>query len=332
VFILRNAAGMTAKLTGHGATLMALEVPDRGGRLVDVVLGFDEPSRYRGDHPCFGATVGRVANRIRGARFTLDGVEYTLAKNDGPHSLHGGAAGFDKRPWAATTGDGPEGSWVRFARTSPSGEEGYPGTVQATVTYRVTPKNELVIEMRATTDRATLVNLAHHSYWNLSGQGNVLAHELQLFCDRYTPNDASLVPSGTIELVAGTPYDFTRPKRIGDDLATMGGDPPGYNVNFVVKDDPTTMGIRDVARVVDPATGIVMELSSNEVGVHLYTANFLDGTVRGKGGVAYARHAGLCLETQKFPDAIHHPAWPSPILRPGEPYAHVMVHRFSTRS
>jgi aldose 1-epimerase len=331
MFVLESAAGMSARLTGHGATLMALEVPDRRGRPTDVVLGFDAPARYRGDHPCFGATVGRVANRIACACFTLDGAEYALAKNDGPNALHGGPCGFDKRDWEASDGDGPEGAWVRFLRTSPAGEEGYPGTLQASVTYRVTPARELVIEMRATTDRPTIVNLAHHSYWNLSGHasGDVLGHELQLFCELHTPSGASRVPTGTIERVAGTAYDFTRPKRIERALAEMGGDPPGCDVNFVVSGEAGVL--RPVARLEDPVSGIVMELSSTEPGVQLYTANHLDGTLRGKGGAAYARHAGLCLETQKYPDAIHHPEWPSPVLRPGEVYSHVMVHRFSTR-
>ncbi len=325
---------MAARLTDHGATLVALDVPDRAGRPTDVVLGFDTLDGYRGDHPCFGATVGRVANRIAGARFALDGEEYALAKNDGPHTIHGGARGFDRRVWAATTGEGPEGAWVSFTRTSSDGEEGYPGTVEASVTYRLTPANELVIEMGATTDRPTLVNLAHHSYWNLAGHasGDVLGHVLQLSSDHYTPNDATRVPRGTIEPVAGTPHDFTRPKRLGQDLARTGGDPAGYDVNFVVTGRPWRAGeLRKVARVEAPASGIVMDLSATEPGVQLYTANFLDGTLRGKGGASYGRHAGFCLETQKYPDAVHHPEWPSPILRPGERYRHVMVHRFSVR-
>jgi aldose 1-epimerase len=326
---LENAAGMVAMLTPYGATLMALDVPDRGGRSTDVVLGFPEPGDYQRDHPCFGATVGRVANRIAGARFTLDGVEHLLAKNDGPHAIHGGVRGFDKHVWEATPGEGAGGAWVSFTRTSPDGEEGYPGTLEATVTYRVTPASELVIEMSATTDRVTLVNLAHHSYWNLEGHasGDVLGHDLQLFCDHYTPNGATLVPSGTIEPVGGTPYDFTKPRKIGRDLAKMGGDPPGYNVNFVV--NGRAGELRPVARAEAPTSGIVMEVLSTEHGVQLYTANYLDGTLKGKSGARYARHAGFCLETQKYPDAIHHPEWPAPILRPGQAYRHVMVHRFS---
>lgn len=331
MYTLKNTSGMVAKITNYGAILMELDVPDRSGKPVDVVLGFDKVEDYFGDHPAFGATVGRVANRIANGTFTLDGKDYTLAKNNGPHTLHGGVKGFDKHVWDATSGQGEDGAWVTLSRTSPDGEEGFPGTLKATVTYRLTRKNELVIEMTATTDRPTLVNLANHTYWNLGGHasGDVLGQTLQLSCDRYTPNDVTTVPKGTIEEVAGTPFDFTKPKKIGQDVARMGGDPPGYDGNFVVNGEAGAL--RPVARAEDATTGIVMELSATEPGVQLYTANYLNGTIKGKGGAVYARHGGFCLETQKYPDAIHHPAWPSPILRPGETYRHVMVHRFSTR-
>jgi aldose 1-epimerase len=330
-FTLENGAGMVAKLTSYGAILMELHVPDRTGKPIDVVLGFDTPKDYAGDQPHFGATIGRVANRIAGASFTLDGKVYPLAKNSGSSSLHGGDRGFDKHVWDATQGEGADGVWVTFTRRSPDGEEGYPGTLEVVVTYRLTRKNELVIEMSATTDRPTLVNLAHHTYWNLAGHasGKVLDQELQLFCDAYTPNDAAAVPKGTIEPVTGTPYDFTRPKRIGQDLAKVGGDPPGYDVNFVVRGSPGEL--RAVARAADPTSGIVMDVSATEPGVQLYTGNFLDGTLRGKGGTVYGRHSAFCLETQKYPDAVHHPEWPSPVLRPGATYHHMMVHRFSTQ-
>ncbi len=309
---------------------MQLSVPDRAGKPTDVVLGFDRVEDYRRDHPCFGATVGRVANRIGGGGFTLDGRDYVLAKNDGQNTLHGGARGFDKRVWEATSGEDASGSWVCFARTSPDGEEGFPGNLDATVTYRLTPSSELVIEMTATTDQPTLVNLAHHTYWNLGGHasGDVLGQELQLFCDHYTPNGATHVPTGAIEPVAGTPYDFTRPKAIGQDLPGGGG-VPGYNENFVVNGEQGEL--RPVARAWDPRSGIAMELLATAPGVQLYTANYLDGTVKGKGGAAYARYAGFCLETQSFPDSIHHPGWPSTVLRPAEIYHHRMIHRFSAR-
>lgn len=329
VWTLRNANGMVAKLTNFGTILMELHVPDRKGVAADVVLGFDKPEDYYGGHPYFGATAGRVANRIANASFTLDGTVFPLTANNGPHSLHGGTKGFDKFVWDATSGDDDDGAWVAFRRTSPDGEEGFPGTLQATVLLRLTPRNELRVEMEATTDKPTLVNLVHHSYWNLAGHasGDVLGQELRLFCDRYTPGDATLVPKGTIEPVAGTPYDFTKPKRIGLDLAKTGGDPAGYDTNFVV--DGKIGELRPVARAVDPESGRVMEVFATEPGVQLYTGNFLDGSVKGKGGAVYRKHAGFCLETQKYPDAVHHPEWPSPVLRPGQTYRHVMVHRFS---
>ena len=330
-YTLKNAAGMTAKFTNYGTILTELHVPDRDGKFGDVVLGFERAEDYLKGHPFFGAVAGRVANRIGNASFTLDGKEYPLAKNNGPHTLHGGKKGFDKHVWDATQGDGPEGAWISFTRTSPDGEEGFPGTLKATVLYRLTPKNELVVEMTATTDKPTLVNLAHHTYWNLAGQGSgpVLGQEMQLFCDRYTPGDDTLVPKGTIEPVAGTPYDFTKPKKIGQDLEKTGGKPTGYDTNFVVNGKAGEL--RPAARVVDPGSGRVMELLTTEPGVQFYTGNFLDGSVKGKGGAVYMKHAGFCLETQKYPDAIHHPDWPSPILRPGETYRHVMVHRFSVQ-
>ena len=331
VYTLRNAHGMVAKLTNFGTILTELHVPGRDGKTADVVLGFDQPEGYLKGHPFFGATAGRVANRIGNAAFSLDGKEYTLAKNNGPHTLHGGVKGFDKYVWEAANGEGSDGAWVSFTRTSPDGEEGFPGTVKATVLYRLTAKNELVVELSASCDKPTLVNLAHHSYWNLAGHssGSILEQELQLSCDRYTPGDATLVPKGTIEPVAGTPYDFRKSKKIGQDLAKTGGDPVGYDTNFVVNGKAGEL--RPVARVVDPASGRVLELLSTEPGVQFYTGNFLDGSVKGKGGAVYAKHAGFCLETQKYPDAVHHPEWPSPILRPGATYRHVMVHRFSTQ-
>jgi aldose 1-epimerase len=331
LYTLRNENGMVAKITNFGTILTELHVPDRAGKTADVVLGFDSPEGYLKGHPFFGATAGRVANRIGNAKFTLDGKDYTLARNNGPHTLHGGVKGFDKHVWDATPGEGSDGAWVSFTRTSPDGEEGFPGTVQATVKYRLSPDNELLVEMSATTDRPTLVNLAHHTYWNLAGHGSgsVLEQELQLYCDRYTPGDETLVPKGTIEAVAGTPYDFRKAKKIGRDLAKTGGDPVGYDTNFVV--NGKAGGLRPVARASDPVSGRVMELSATEPGVQFYTGNFLDGSVKGKGGAVYAKHAGFCLETQKYPDAVHHPEWPQPILRPGETYRHVMVHRFSTQ-
>lgn len=331
VWTLTGAGGVVAKVTNFGTIITELHVPDRNGKTADVVLGFDGPAGYYGGHPFFGCTAGRVANRIANATFELDGKTYTLAKNNGPHTLHGGAKGFDKYVWDAETGEGAEGPWIRFTRVSPDGEEGYPGNLTATVTYTVTPKNELKVEMTATTDKPTLVNLAHHTYWNLGGHGSgdVLGHQLQLFCDQYTPGDATLVPKGTIEPVAGTPFDFRKPKAIGQDIAKSGGDPVGYDGNWVV--NGATGDLVPVAKVVEPKSGRIMELFATEPGVQFYTGNFLDGSVKGKGGAVYAKHAGFCLETQKYPDAVHKKDWPSPVLRPGTTYRHVMIHRFSAK-
>jgi aldose 1-epimerase len=330
VFTLTNRHGLIARLTEYGALLMELHVPDLYGRLDDVVLGFDTPERYAKGNPFFGCTAGRVANRIAGSRFTLDGKEHVLPANDGPHQLHGGPQGFDKKLWKGEGGTGPDGPFVRFSRLSPDGEEGYPGNLDVSVTYRLTNDDELRIEMTATTDRPTLVNLAHHTYWNLGGHdsGDVLAHELALAASRYTPADAALIPTGVIAPVAGTPFDFTRPKRVGKDIVRTGLSGPGYDHNFAV--DAADGALRRVALLRDPRSGRTMELLSGEPGVQLYTGNFLDGTLKGKKGALYPRHAGLCLETQKFPDAVHHPAWVQPVLRPGEIYRHVMVHRFRT--
>ena len=312
VFTLRNGR-ITARLTDVGASLMALEVPDGRGRLEDVVLGFDEPQRYLENRPYFGCTTGRVANRIAGARFALDGREHRLAANDGRHHLHGGVQGFGRQLWESRA----SGDAVTFARTSPEGEDGYPGTLAVTVTYRLAA--ELTIDMSATTDRATVVNLANHTYWNLAGHaaGDVRAHELEILADRYTPNDSTRGPVGTIEPVAGTRYDFRVPRVIGGE----------YDENFVVLGRAGEL--RTVARAREPRSGRRLEVLTTEPGVQLYTGNFLDGSVRGKGGVAYAKHGGFCLETQRFPDAVHHAEWPTVVLRPGETYRHAMVLRFS---
>lgn len=328
VYTLTNRNGLVAKLTNYGAILMELHVPDRNGRSADVVLGFDRPDIYAAGNPYFGATAGRCANRIARARFTLDGKEHQLTANDGVHHLHGGKRGFDKQLWEGRAGESSEGSFVEFSRTSPDGEEGYPGELKVVVTYLLTDKDELHVEMCAGSDRPTLCNLAHHTYWNLGGHGSgdVLNHELQLDCSRYTPADETLIPTGVLAPVAGTPLDFTRPKKVGRDYVKAGLPTAGYDHNFVV--DSADGSVRRIARLRDPDSGRVMELYSGEPGVQLYTGNFLDGSMKGKHGVFYPRHAGLCLETQKFPDAIHHPEWPQPVLRPGRPYRHLMIHRF----
>jgi aldose 1-epimerase len=329
LFTLTNRNGLIVRITNYGAIVTELHVPDRNGRLADVVLGFETPDRYRGAHPYFGAIVGRVANRIANAQFSLEGTRYAVAPNDAPHHLHGGRRGWDKVVWTATPADTAEGPSLELTYVSPDGEEGYPGTVRARTVYTLTHDNELKVEMQAATDRTTVVNMAHHSYWNLAGHdsGTVLDHVLTLYADRYTPG-TPMVPDGRVAPVAGTPFDFTTPKRIGRDLQATGGTPTGYDHNFVVNGDPNQL--RPVARVEDPTSGRVMTVTANQPGVQFYTGNFLDGSQKGK-GATYVRHAGLCLETQKFPNAINVEGWRDQvILRPGQPYRHVMVHAFST--
>jgi aldose 1-epimerase len=330
VFTLANRNGLKARLTNYGAVLMELQVPDRKGRLADVVLGFDGPQGYAAGNPYFGCIAGRCANRIARGRFTLDGRDHQLSINNGPHHLHGGTSGFDKKLWEGEAGEGPDGPCVRFSLTSPDGDEGYPGTLHVRVVYVLTQGNELRIEMEAETDRPTLCNLVHHSYWNLAGHasGDVLSHELELACRRTTEVDDALIPTGRVVDVRGGPLDFTSPKPVGRDHVKAGLPLPGYDHNFVV--DGADGTLRRVARLKEPRSGRVLELYSGEPGLQLYTGNFLDGSVKGKGGTWYARHAGLCLETQKFPDAIRHPEWAQPVLRPGRVYRHVMVHRFLT--
>ncbi len=327
LYTLTNAHGLVAKITDYGAIVTELHVPDRAGQLADVVLGFETLDGYLAGHPYFGAIVGRVANRIGNAEFTLEGTRYALQANDPPHHLHGGTTGWDKAVWSATPVLRADGPALELTYVSKDGEEGYPGTVTARTVYTLTSDNELTVEMQATTDGTTLVNMAHHSYWNLGGHdsGTILAHELTLYADRYTPG-SPVVPDGRIAPVAGTPFDFTSPTAIGNELKRAGGLPIGYDHNFVVNGEPGQL--RPVARLADPASGRVMVVSADRPGVQFYTGNFLDGSTRGK-GATHVQHAGLCLETQAFPNAINVPGWQDQvILRPGRTYRHVMVHAF----
>ena len=329
LYTLTNKNGLIARITNYGAIVTELHVPDRTGKLADVVLGFESLDGYLAGHPYFGAIAGRVANRIRNAEFTLEGTRYKLAANDKPHHLHGGTKAWDKVVWTAKTADTADGPSIEFTYVSKDGDEGYPGTVTARTVYTLTHNNELKVEMQATTDRTTLVNMAHHSYWNLAGHnsGTVLDHELTLYADRYTPG-TPMVPDGRVLAVTGTPFDFTTAKRIGRDLKQAGGNPTGYDHNFVVNGEPNQL--RQVARLRDPKSGRVMAVAANQPGVQFYTGNFLDGSHKGK-GATYVQYAGLCLETQKFPNAINIPDWQNQvILRPGQPYRHVMIHTFST--
>ena len=329
LYTLVNAHGLTAQVMTYGGILTSLRVPDRAGKFADVVLGFKGVGEYVKDSPYFGAMVGRVGNRIRDAKFELDKKKYTLAVNNKPNHLHGGVKGWDKVIWAAAPAETPDGPSLKLSYVSVDGEEGYPGTVKATVTYTLTNRNELRVVMHATTDKTTIVNIVHHSYWNLAGEGSglITAHVLTLHADRYTPGDP-MVPTGEIKPVAGSPFDFTTGKAIGADLKAAGGDPVGYDHNFVV--NGTAGQLRPVAVLKDPASGRVMTLEADQPGVQFYSGNFLDGKLVGKGGHAYPQYSGLCLETQKFPNAINIKSWRSQvILKRGQSYDHTMIHRFS---
>lgn len=329
VFTLTNHAGCVAKLITYGATLTELHVPDRDGHLGDVVLGFDNLRQYETESPYFGCTTGRVANRIAGGQFSLDGVDYQLAVNNGPHHLHGGTRGLDKVVWDAKQAESDEGPAVRFTYKSPDGEENYPGNLSLEVVYTLTHKNELIIDYQASTDRATPVNLTHHSYFNLAGPGNgdVLDHLLHIYAHRYTESNETLVPTGRIMAVKDTPLDFTQLTQIGARIDQVAG---GYDLNYVV-DDVTGTTLDPAAEVYEPTSGRWMSIHTTEPGLQFYTGNFLDGTLTGKGGVKYERHFGFCLETQHFPDSVNQPSFPSIILQPGETYTHTIVHRFAVQ-
>jgi aldose 1-epimerase len=331
LFTLTNANGLVARITNYGGIVVGLEVPDRNGTLGDVVLGLDTLEAYRRSRLYFGATVGRVGNRIAGARFELDGRAYSLAANHAPSHLHGGTKGWDKVVWAAEAVDTRSGPSLRLTHESPDRDEGYPGAVHAATTYTLTDDDALAIEMTATAERTTIVNMVHHSYFNLDAEaaGDVLDHELQLFARTWTPG---MPPDGEVLPVAGTPFDFTRPKPIGRDLASAGspggGTPSGYDSNWIVDGSPAAL--RPVARLRDPRSGRVMTLEANQPGVQFYSGVFLDGTSRGKGRT-HTRYSGLCLETQAIPNAINVPAWRDQvILAPGATYRHQTIYGFET--
>lgn len=329
-FDLKNAKGMEVRLAAYGARVTSIKVPDRNGHFADVVLGFDtvEPYRSSPKKPYLGVTLGRYAGRIANGLFTLDSVEHVLAKNNGPNHNHGGVIGFDKVVWDAKQ----TGNSVTFHRTSPNGEEGYPGNLDVCVTYTLTDKNELIIDYRATTDRATPVNLSNHSYFNLAGEGSetVLLHDLKINADGMLPIDKTSVPTGTIMPVADTPFDFRQPKPVGRDIdqpneQLVNGS--GYDHTFVLnprKDDTLPAAI-----LYEKSSGRMMKVFTDQPGLQLYTANFLDGSLTGKSGRPYARQSALCLETQHFPDSPNQPQFPNTILRPGETYQSRTIYQFS---
>ncbi|MBN1851068.1 MAG: galactose mutarotase [Pirellulales bacterium] len=332
LYTLQNLNGLAMQITNYGTIITSLYVPDRKGSMADIVLGYDTLDSYIAGSPYFGSIVGRCANRIAKGRFTLDGKTYQLAVNANGSHLHGGVKGFDKWVWDAAPLEMPEAAAIQFRRISPHGEENYPGNLDVSVTYALTDRNELRIEVTATTDAPTICNLTQHTYWNLAGHdsGTVRHHIVQFNADRYMPVDASLIPTGEIALVDGTPFDFRNPKTIGRDLERIGNDPQGYDHNIIPNKGPGLL--RPFGRITEPESGRVMELFSNQPGCQFYTGNFLDGSQIGKGGAIYRQYNGFCLETQHYPDAIHHEGdWPSVILRPGETYHHLTIAKFSTR-
>lgn len=330
IYTLSNSKGMTAKVTEYGAILTELWVPDRNGTPGDVVLGFDNLNRYVKGHPFFGAIAGRVANRIAKGKFTLDGKEYTLAVNNAPNHLHGGVKGFDKKVWKSRPLRGLSREVaVEFTYTSPDGEEGYPGALTTTVVYTLTDDNELRIDYTAITDKATIVNLTNHSYFNLGESGSILDHILMINADRYTATDDTLIPTGELAPVKGTGLDFTQPRRIGEHIADYMSFAKGYDHNFVLNSGGKSLTL--AARVQEPKSGRVMEVWTTEPGVQLYCGNHLDGTLTGVGGAVYKQHTGFCLETQHFPDSINKSGFPSVVLRPGQTFRSTTAHRFAAK-
>ena len=333
LFTLTNANGVKATITNYGGTLTSLLVPDKNGKMGDVILGFDNVSGYQSPEfkkagPYFGALIGRYGNRIKAGKFTLEGKEYSLAKNNGPNSLHGGLKGYDKVVWQAEpAAAAADGQSLKLSYVSKDGEEGYPGTLTVAVVYTLTNDNALKIDYTATSDKATVVNLTNHAYFNLNhGAGkDILGHEVTLPADRYTVVDATLIPTGELRPVKGTPFDFTAPHAIGERIAQV---PGGYDHNWVLN---TATGQHAAATVYEPVSGRTLEVTTDEPGIQFYTGNFLDGTLKGKGGTVYGKHAGFCLETQHFPDSPNQPKFPSTVLKPGETFHSVSTYKFGVR-
>jgi aldose 1-epimerase len=328
-YTLRNAKGSIAKIITYGATLTELWLPDKSGKNADVVLGFDKIEGYAGDQPYFGAIVGRYANRIAKGKFTLDGKEYSLFINNGPNSLHGGKIGFNRKVWKAEPVKVARGAAVKFTYVSADGEEGYPGTLTVHVTYELTDDNAVKVSYHASTDKPTVVNLTNHSYFNLSGagSGDVLKNVVQLNADRYTPVDDTLIPTGELKSVEGTPFDFRKATPIGDRSGKIPGI-AGYDHNFVLNGKTGTL--RQIGDLSDPASGRSMEIWTTEPGVQLYIGIGLDGSIKGVGG-AYEKFGAVCLETQHFPDSPNHPNFPSTVVRPGKDYRSETIYKFSAK-
>jgi len=324
-YTLENSAGMSVSLINYGATIISVRLPDRTGRQAEITLGFDDLKSYVKPHPFFGGIIGRFANRIAGGSFSIETEKYTLACNDhGQHHLHGGEKGFHKVFWTAESFERSDCAGIAFSYLSADGEEGYPGNLAVKVSYSFNQAGELKISYNAESDRATPVNLTNHAYWNLSGAGTgtIKAHLLQLNCSRYLPVDEELVPTGEIADVQGTPMDFTEAKQVGKDLNRVKG---GYDHCFII--DRSEPGLTLAARLFEPDSGRGLEVYTTKPGIQLYSGNFLNG-ICGRGREIYNKHGALCLETEYYPDAVHHPHFPDVILRPGQKYRHETVYRF----
>jgi aldose 1-epimerase len=328
LFTLTTPKGISAAITNYGGIVVSLKTPDKSGKSGDIVLGFDDLKGYLQDEPYFGALIGRYANRIAKAKFTLDGKEYKLAANDNGNSLHGGKKGFDKVVWNASAAGGS----LTLTYVSKDGEEGYPGTLTAKVVYTLSADGELKIDYSATTDKNTILNLTNHSYFNLAGSGDILGNELTLLAGRYTPVDAGLIPTGELRSVKGTPFDFLTPHKVGerieakDEQIKLGG---GYDHNWVL--DSSSGKLAKAAVVHEPTSGRTLEVWTTQPGIQFYTGNFLDGKLTGKGGIVYRRRSALCLETQHFPDSPNQPKFPTTELKPGQTYHQVTVWKFGVQ-
>jgi aldose 1-epimerase len=332
LYTLRNVSGVEAKISNYGGIVVSLKVPDRAGHYGDVVLGYDRLAGYLKETPYFGCLVGRYGNRIARGRFSLDGAEYTLATNNGPNALHGGLKGFDKVVWEGKAYRSKDGPVLELTYVSKDGEEGYPGNLTVKAVYTLTVDNALRLEYTATTDKATVVNLTQHSYFNLAGKGDILGHVVEMPADRFTPVDSTLIPTGELKPVEGTPFDFRKPTPIGarinqdDEQLRFGG---GYDHNWVFPKKTGQLTL--LARVSEPTTGRVLEVLSTEPGLQFYTGNFLDGKIVGKRAWVYQQRNAFCMEPQHFPDSPNQPTFPSTVLRPGQTYRNTIIYRFSAK-
>ncbi len=335
LYTLTNKNGMQVAITNFGGTVVSIKVPDKKGNIEDVVLGYDDVSGYQGGKAYFGATIGRYGNRIAKGKFTLDGKTYSLPLNDGPNTLHGGTKGFSQRVWTAKDVSGPAGEALQLTYLSKDGEEGFPGNLNVKVVFTLAANNELKIDYSATTDKDTVINLTNHSYFNLSGkgEGDILGTELTIHASKFTPVDATLIPTGELRSVKGTPFDFTKATAIGarinqeDEQLKLAG---GYDHNWVL-DAGKTVALHLAAQAYDPTSGRELEVLTTEPGIQFYTGNFLDGTIHGKGGKVYNKHDAFCLETQHFPDSPNHPTFPTTELKPGQRYHTMTVFKFLTK-